>query len=278
MSFGSFITFLDTQMETPGLYGWFHIMFLLIVIGASVLGALCSRKMSDRTYRTVCLAVWAAVVLLEVYKQVVYSFSVEDSGAVVFDFQWYAFPFQFCSTPYFTLPLVFLTREDSLLRKCGTAFLASFVMFAGLAVMLYPGDVFIGTVGINIQTMIHHGSMVALGVLTAARYSHTLRLRDYAKGFAVFAVLVVVAFVMNEAVYAALVANANDETFNMFFISRHFDCTLPVLSLFWGKVPYAVFVMIYFFGFAIAGGAIYALSVLLPEYIIKKRAAKCCGA
>ncbi|MCK7485244.1 MAG: hypothetical protein MZU97_06565 [Bacillus subtilis] len=40
-------------------------------------------------------------------------------------------------------------------------------MFAGLAVMLYPNDVFITTIGINIQTMVHHGAMMVVGVAAA---------------------------------------------------------------------------------------------------------------
>ena len=48
------------------------------------------------------------------------------------------------------------------------AFLGTYALFAGLAVMLYPNDVFTTTIGINIQTMVHHGLMLVGGVYILA--------------------------------------------------------------------------------------------------------------
>ena len=42
----------------------------------------------------------------------------------------------------------------------------------------------------------------------------------------------------------------------MFFISPHFDCTLPVLSIIYPKVPYIGFLIIYILGFSIVAGIV----------------------
>ncbi len=38
------------------------------------------------------------------------------------------------------------------------------MLIAGLAVMIYPNDVFVRYLGIDIQTMMVHGSMLAFGI------------------------------------------------------------------------------------------------------------------
>jgi hypothetical protein len=55
----------------------------------------------------------------------------------------------------------------------------------------------------------------------------------------------------------AIVPTFTNDTFNMFFISWKYPCTLPVLSDIYPKVPYIIFLLIYIVGFAIAGFIIY---------------------
>ena len=75
------------------------------------------------------------VILLEIYKQINYTFSYE--GAITFDYQWYAFPFQFCSTPMYVGLLVGLFRKGKI-HDALCAYLATYAVFAGLCVMIYP--------------------------------------------------------------------------------------------------------------------------------------------
>jgi hypothetical protein len=55
------------------------------------------------------------------------------------------------------------------------------------------------------------------------------------------------------------------QTFNMFFISPYYACTLPILSIINEKVPYLVFLACYVLGFTAAG---YVTS-LLPMVAVK---------
>lgn len=254
------LTLLDTAMSRPQLYGWFHILWLVITIGSTVV--LCRRfgKNKDKYAPTIVLAVAVAVTLLEVYKQINYTFTVSDTGAVSGDFQWYAFPFQFCSMPMYVGLLTGLFRKGKV-HDALYAFLATYSVFAGVCVMLYPQDVFIETIGINIQTMICHGSMIAVGVYLLYSGYVKIEHRTVFKAMPVFAVAVALAAVMNEV--AHLTGLLQTETFNMFFISPHCEPSLPVYSLVQQVVPFPWCLLIYIAVFTLAAYIILLLAMLI---------------
>ncbi len=267
--FAKLLLFLQRTMETPESYGAFHLLSVAIVIGLTVLLCLKLRDADEKTVRRLLLAAWILMVVLELYKQLVYTFDVTDAGTVAGDFQWYAFPFQFCSTPLYVLPFVIFLREGHL-RDATIAFLCTFSLFGGLAVMIYPNDVFISTIGINIQTMVHHGAQVVLGIFLAAHNRRRLSLSHFLGAVPVFTILVSVAMILNVLVHNVLLAVGNTETFNMFFVSPYHPCTLPVLSNVYELVPYPVFLFIYLFGFvfvaALVYSVIYAITVPLRKH------------
>ena len=265
----SILTFLDGRMETPTNYGIWHICFLLLTIGATVLMTVLFRNASDRTMRRVLTVMWVIFLVLEVYKHIVFSFSVED-GRIVFDYPWYIFPFQFCSTPFYALPfLIFL--KDGPVRDFFMMFTTGFVLFAGLAVMLYPNDVFTTRTGVNIQTMVHHGMQVVMGVMLVAYYRRRMTLRNLGGGIAVFALFAATAMTLNELAYIFFTANGLDDTFNMFFISRHFPCTLPILSTVYELVPYPVFLLIYLLGFALVSALLFGIEKGILALVMRKK-------
>ncbi len=256
--FERMVALLQVEMTTPASYGVWHICFLLLTVAASVGAVWRFRDASEKTQRRLLLTVWLVLVTLEVYKQLVFSLDVTD-GVADWSYPWYAFPFQFCSSPLYVLPFAIFPRSDRI-RSAVMSFLATFSLFGGLAVMAYPGDVFIGMIGINIQTMVHHGSQVILGVLMVAWDRRRMDKVFFAKGIAVFAILAAVAMILNLGVHAALVsAGMGDLTFNMFFISPYHPCTLPVLSLVYPAVPYPVFLALYLLGFSAVAGIVFAM-------------------
>lgn len=262
------LAILEAQMTEPTNYGWFHLMFIGIMLAATVLLCVKCRNVSDKHFRRIIFISWVVLVVLEIYKQLVYSVEYTD-GAFVWDYQWYAFPYQFCSTPLYALPFVAFL-PDGRLRDAFVGFVSFFSLFAGVAVFLYPNDVFISMIGVNIQTMIHHGTQIVLGVYAAVYYRKRLSIRYYLRSIPVFVVFLFIAMVLNVTVYHALVAAGIDETFNMFYVSPYFDCTLPVLSAIYPAVPYAAFFLIYCIGFSIAALVIYYL-IYLPIHLISGR-------
>ena len=247
--FERFLISLQGTMPTPTNYGWFHLMFVALAIISTVLICYFGKNAKDKTFRRIVLISWIIILVLEIYKQLIYSVS-EVGGSAVWDYQWYAFPYQLCSTPLYLLPFVAFMK-DGKTRDSIMSFLSTFAMFGGLAVFIYPNDVFISTIGINIQTMVHHGLQIVLGIYFMVY---------------VFGVMLGIAMLLNIVLYHTVMVN-NGESFNMFYISPYFPCTLPVLSMIYAKVPYVVFLLIYIFGFILAGAIMFALQYYLIKYI-----------
>ena len=142
-----------------------------------------------------------------------------------------------------------ILKKGKLQAAC-YAYLASYAVFAGVCVMLYPATVFIGTVGINLQTMVCHGSMIVIGVWLLYSGHVKLQHRTILQAIPVFAVCVALAVVMNEVAHATGLLER--ETFDMFFISPYGTPSLPVYSLVQGVVPFPWCLVIYVVAFSLA--------------------------
>lgn len=256
---------LNVQMETPTSYGWFHLLWIGLIVCGSALMGVAAVKLRQKGEKRLLFGVWIWMVLFEALKQVLFSVSLKD-GAFVWDYQWYAFPFQFCSSPFFILPLAIFPKRERL-RASALCFLATYSFFAGLAVFAYPNDVFVSELVIDLQTMTHHGAQVLLGFYAAARLIHNgqVRLKNYFGAVCLFAALVAVADVMN--LLAPLVT---DETFNMFFISPFYPCTLVILDRVYAALPYGLFLIVYLCGFSFAAFLVYELIAFAARLRKKK--------
>lgn len=262
---GKLLLLLDSRMSVPKMYGWFHIAFFLASIIVGIF--LCKRykNAEETTVRKVLLIAALISIVLEIYKQINYTFGY-DGTAFTADYQWYAFPFQFCSTPMY-ISLLAALLPNKKLHGALSAYLASFALFAGLCVMFYPAQVFIEVIGINIQTMICHGSMVTVGIfLLGTNYVAPTR-KSLLKACLVFAVSVFLAAIMNEIAYFSGLLET--ETFNMFFISPHCEPSLPVYSLVQQVVPFPWCTIIYIVAFSLAAYIILLLAGLIKKLCLK---------
>ena len=267
-----FYNFMTMTWNEPTSFGLYHILCILTVAGLTV--AICKifKDCSDKTLRRISAIVWIVIVAFELYKNITYGFDVED-GRFVWDYPWYIFPFQFCSSPLYIIPIIAFAK-DSKLRDCCLYYMMTFSFFAGFVVFCYPNDVFVETVGINLQTMLHHGSQIMLGAFYATRYRDKLNVKRVFDGAKVFVGMVLIAMVINIVGYHLLRHFGADDTFNMFYISPYFPCTLPLLDVICEKVPYIIFVMIYFFGFILCAYVIYwafvGIKAAINRYISAK--------
>ncbi len=249
--FQNLLRILDTQITKPQPYGWFHLLWFAVSILAGVLLCITHKKGDDKRVRFIVLITAIIVTVLEVYKQINYSFSYENG--IEFKYQWYIFPWQFCSTPMYVGLLAGLTKKGYV-HRAASAYLATFAFFAGAAVMFYPVDVFTETLGICIQTMVCHGSMITIAIyLLGSGYVKANR-QTLLQAMSVFAVTVGVAIILNEIAHAAGITK--EHFFNMFYISPHCDPHLPVYSIVQELVPYPLDLIIYIAGFSAASGII----------------------
>lgn len=265
-SMAHLLRLLNSSMPEPELYGWFHILWLVITVAFTVY--LCRRfpDGKEKQVRIILLAVSVMVILLECYKQINYTFKVTNAGTINADYQWYAFPFQFCSTPMYVGLLAAVLPKGRIHRSL-CAYLASYAVFAGLCVMVYPADVFIGTIGINIQTMICHGTMISIGVYLLYTGYVPATKQTVLRAIPVFSVAVAIAAGMNEVAFHTGLLKT--ETFNMFFISPYCEPSLPVYSWVQKMVSFPWCLILYILAFSVASAL-----VVLVAALIKKAAAK----
>ena len=74
------------SMTDPTSYGWFHILWLLLTVGVTVLLCLLYKHGKIKNPIDVVFYTAMIVIVLEIYKQIYYSFSYDVS--VQFDYQW----------------------------------------------------------------------------------------------------------------------------------------------------------------------------------------------
>ena len=258
------LRFLDSKMITPEIYGWYHILSLLVTLAVTIVLCRYNKRINPRK-----LILWTAIVvgLFEIYKQINFSFSYE--GSISFDYQWYAFPFQFCSTPMYVGLLAGLIKKESI-HKSLCAYLATYAVFAGTAVMLYPSTIFVNTIGINIQTVVCHGSMIAVGVYLLYSGYVKLEHKTILRAIPIFVVCVLLAATMNEIAFRTGLLER--ETFDMFFISPYGTPSLPVYSLVQQVVPFPLCLILYILGFTDAGYLMLLIAMAIKTLSKKKTA------
>ena len=241
--FEKILQIFNAKMPIPQAWGWFHLLFWGLSIGTAVLLCVFHKKDKPDRVRKVVLTVAILVIILEVYKQINFSFG----SGTTFNYQWYAFPFQFCSTPMYVGLLAGLIKKGKV-HDALCAYLATYAMFAGLITLSIPNDIYIDTIGINIQTSVCHGSMISVAIYLFYSGHVKLQHKTILKAMSVFACTMGIAMILNEVAYRAGIR----ETFNMFFISPHCEPSLLVYKDVQAVVPFPFCTMIYFLGFTFA--------------------------
>ncbi len=249
---------LSATMETPTMYGGFHILCWGITLGSAALLCLLYKRGHIKNVRRVVFLTAILVLVLEVYKLVIMGILYGDKTK--YEFPWKSFPWQFCSMPMYLGLLVGVTRGKVHNAIC--CFLATFAVFAGTAVMVYPGDVFIEIAGVNVQTMVCHGSMLVIGIFLYYTNHVKAELKTLFKALPVFVICLTSAVLVNEVAYRVGINNAED--FNMFYVSPYEEGYLPIYSYVQEVVPYPWCLLIY-----IAGFTLVAFGVLVIAMAIK---------
>ena len=247
---------LQDKMETPVAWGWFHLM--CIGISVAVLILLCLKKKHSEAELKLVLAIYGIIALgLEVAKQLIWSFNYDAINNIVsWDYQWYAAPFQLCTTPIF-VSLICLFLKDGKARNSLLSYMVFVTIWGGLLTVLIPDSCFTGDTLINIHTMwLHCGSLV-ISLYLIMSENVKVEKQDMIDGFKVFLVFVLLAEILNITVYNMNVLNG--EEFNMFYISPYFVSELPVFNVLQQRLPFLVYLFVYIASVFIGANVIYYL-------------------
>lgn len=239
---------LNAEMERPVPYqSWFHYASLILVFLIAAYATIRLRHASKERIRVFVMTVGIIMVMLEIYKQINYSYT--NAWA----YRWYAFPFQFCSTPMYVALLAGWMKNERF-RNVLYGFLSTYGLFAGLLVMFIPHDVFTDTIGINIQTMVHHGGAAIMGSALLFSDIPWKRVR-FSRVMVLYFITVAIAMGLNIWHNRYI----QDGTFNMFFLNPryglHIDWIRPVYS----RLSYGSYFVIYVLGFTLISYGIFVL-------------------
>lgn len=263
--FEDLLRLFDAKMTQPQPYGWFHLLWFAASILIGIVLCITHKKGNDERVRRTVLITAIIVTVLEIYKQINYSFSYENG--IEFSYQWYIFPWQFCSTPLYVGLIAGFTKKG-LVHKATNAYLATYAMFAGLCVMFLPTTVFTHTIGVNIQTMVCHGSMITVAIYLLGSGYVKADKKTFLRAASVFAIAVGIAVVLNEIGYQT--GLTKEHFFNMFYISPYCDPHLPVYSIVQQYVPFPFCLLIYIAGFSAASAIILLVTKGIQKLATKR--------
>ena len=249
--------FLNSEMERPNPYGWFHLMFVGISLLLVVYFFITRKKSSEKELKIVLLVYGIVALIFELLKQIAWSYNLDSvTGKIIWDYQWYAAPYQLCTTPIYVSLLYFVFKNKNI-KESLLAFLAFFTIWGSIMTMIIPDSCFVRTILVNIHTMyLHCGSfVVSMYIIIKRKIPSTFK--TFLKAYKVFLIFAGLALFVDLLFYHTGIIG--DETFNMFYISPYFISSLPVFDTIQRSVPYLVFLFIYLLAFFLGGMVFYLL-------------------
>ena len=110
--FEKILYMLQAEMNEPESFGWFHLLWIGLTLLSIFILFINRKKYSEKQLKIVLGVYGVIALILEIIKQFIWSFNYDNiTGVITWDYQWYAAPFQFCTTPiYVSLICLFLFR------------------------------------------------------------------------------------------------------------------------------------------------------------------------
>lgn len=225
----------------PGMFSWFHILWLGIMIIASVVMALTVAKKHSSKCDHIVISVFAVMLTIcEVFKQL---FWFEFYGYYRFEI----FPFQFCSVPIYIAIAAALVRSEKV-REILYRFLAFYGIIGGLAVMLVPTAVlYTYFVAMSLHSMVWHSILVIMGVYLIVSRGYGKKLAELKAPSLMLLGFIMVAIIGNILVYNLHLNTPNcqpGDNLSMFYISPYYPTQLPLLGAV-QEISYPLFVLCY---------------------------------
>jgi len=256
--FEKLLYMLQLEMNTPKAFGWFHLMWIGITVVLLIILFKLRKRYNEKQLKIV-LGVFGIIALIfEVIKQLIWSFNYDIVKDIVsWDYQWYAAPFQLCTTPIF-VSIICLFLKESKIRNALLSYMAFVTILGGLITILIPDSCFVSDTLINIHTMwLHCGSFV-VSVYLIMSGAVKLNKQSLINAFKVFIIFVLIAEILNVSIYNMNILNGED--FNMFYISPYFVSALPVFSTLQANLTFAIYLIIYIIAVCLGATVVYGIS------------------
>lgn len=199
----SIIGFLDRTawiMDTPELFGVFHIAASLLMTALAVAAVFLARRaLTEQGVRRILVSAGWVLVILEVYKQFFLYYIVNDGA-----FDLWFFPFQLCSVPMYLCILLPLLREDH--RVTLMTFMGGYTFVSAVATLVYPEDILRPYISLTAHGFIWHGLLLFISLLIILTGSMDTGSDGIRGAAAVFAILCITAICINAAAESVMPA------------------------------------------------------------------------
>lgn len=269
--FEKFIYALQYGFEKPQVFGWFHLTAVAVIAVIWALVIIFKKRISRKFANTTMLTVGIFLLISEILKQCIHSMDVVD-GLAEWNYAWRTFPFQFCSVPMYLYILAGIIRKGKVYDTI-ICFLATFSLFGGGVVLIYPSTVLSSVLYLSIHTMIWHGSILIVGTMLLATKAVELKFKTVLRACIIYVIVITLAEAMN---FAWHFFGDPDRTFSMLYISPYYECDIPVLHDIKENAPYIVFLLSYIVGFTLAATLVMGIAIginKLHQFIANKKAA-----
>ena len=266
--FHKIIYFLQGEMESPTAYSWFHLLWILFIVIAVIFLYKKRKNYNEKQLKTV-LGVYSVIALvMEILKQIIWTFNYDPiTNIITWDYQWYSFPFQLCTTPIYVCIICLFLKKNKF-RNYLLSYISYITILGSFMTMIIPDSCFTSDILINIHTMwLHLGSFV-VSIYLLMSGAVKIDKQSFKSAFYVFLVFVIIAEILNICIYNSGILNG--ETFNMFYISPYFISSLPVFDIIQQNVPFVIFLLIYIIAINMGALIVHFIASLIRKTINKK--------
>ena len=151
------------------------------------------------------------------------------------------FPFHLCSTIYYIAPILIFVKRDKhpVLYDTMVGFASFFIFIGGLVVIAMTGFVFSNTLYTNIQSMVHHGCQVMLGIFIVVWNRKYITLKTFLRSLIVLGTYVVLAIIFNVLVSPLC------EGIDMFYVNPLNISPLPIIYVIQKKAGFIPYLIVY---------------------------------
>lgn len=256
----------STTGEAPKPWGGYHLAWIAFVLGMTMIFILLFSDSSDKATRIIIATAWAVMLTFELLKQFECNTSVAGEK-IKFAYNFGVFPYHFCSTPLYVLPLAAFMKEGNK-RDTAIVFLSTFSVIGGLAVFIVPESVILGHVLVDFQSMLHHGIQIFIGLYLASRYRRLLTREHFSRATHAFLFMSYLAILLNAAIVDILRVLGKSTSINLFFINPYQRYVPPALNgMGIENLPYPIFVAIYLSLFIALAYALMRVEKFITEKI-----------
>ena len=256
--FYKLLLFLEGTMDTPTSFGYFHFLWIFLTIISIYILYKRKDKHDEKELKIILFLYGFISLILEILKQIIWTIDYNQiTNTLTFDYSWYSFPFQLCTTPIY-VSLICLFLKNNKIRKSLLSYLAFVTILGSIATIIMPDSCFTGDILINIHTMYLHCGSLVLSIYLLMIKEVEINMTNLKNSIYVFLIFLGVALFLNITIYNSGILNG--ETFNMFYISPYFISTLPVFNIIQQNVPYLIYLIIYIVAIVIGSLIIYSIA------------------